>query len=105
MFRTSRSFTSLLVGLAVAAFSASTAYVTDVAVRAWRTCTMVLDFVLDLPAYAVTRVLSMFGPQGVFAMALERLQGYVKAIAKAWADKRDSGHYRAPGSWVSCAST
>jgi hypothetical protein len=54
---------------------------------------------------AIDKALSMFAPGGVFAVHLQRLADAVKTTYRAWRADRKADHYRAPGSWVSCAST
>jgi hypothetical protein len=53
---------------------------------------------------AIDKALSLFAPGGVFSVHLQRLADAVKTTYRTWRDRK-ADHYRAPGSWVSCAST
>lgn len=109
MASTFRSSLRILAGMALASF---TAYIVRMP-SFTAVCSTVARFVIELPRYlvdfaatVVTSALRMFGPTGVFALAMQRISNLVHAMFKSWGrGSAGAGHYRAPGSWVSCAST
>lgn len=59
---------------------------------------------IDPIAARVRGALGLFGPTGVFAIALASVSVATSTRVRAWRKSVEQSHYRAPGSWVSCAS-
>lgn len=102
-----------LASLVAALFLACSSYIgqwfergSGYASGTWRRTVDLYDrFCFKVEAVAVN-ALRMFGPTGVFALALTSLDSSVKTARKAWASlMHREGHYHAPGGWTRCAST
>lgn len=100
-----RSWKSSLVALIVGAFALAAPPIIEVAAVCWRAARRVVEFVVSLPAAFATAALSLFAPDGVFALAIARLEATIMTAYRSWRTEPGAGHYKAPGSWTRCAST
>lgn len=109
-------FRSIIAVMAMACLSLPAVAIVG-AERAWRSCRAAIAglwhfvsyelprFVWDRACAAVNHVLSVFRDRGVFSTHLQRIADAVRTTYRAWRTSPAQAHYRAPGSWVACAST